>query len=90
MLLEGTTPVARRHHIEYLQSALLDDELEMATWAFGVTDGSFMRRTTITRSSDETLLAQVHSTCGWLDLATRGPVSCPSTFRADLTANIAA
>lgn len=90
MLSEGTILVARRHHIEYLQSALLDDELELATWTSGMTEGSFTRHTTITRSRDGTLLAQVHSTCGWLDLATSTPACSPSAFKADLAANLAA
>ena len=73
MVTEGTTLMARRHQIEYLQPARLGDELELATWACNVTDDSFTRHTTITRSSDKTLLAQVHSTCGWLELGTRRP-----------------
>jgi acyl-CoA thioesterase FadM len=73
-----------------LQPALLDDELELATSASDVTDESFMRHTTITRVSDGTLLAQVHSAYGWLDLATEKPVGVPAALTIDLTPNIAA
>jgi acyl-CoA thioester hydrolase len=88
MLSEGITLVARRHQIAYLQPALLDDELELATWASDVSDESFLRHTTITRVSDGTLLAQVHSAYGWFDLATEKPVGVPTTFVIDLRSNI--
>ena len=90
MLSEGITLVARRHQIAYLQPALLDDELELATWASDVTDESFVRHTIITRVGDGTLLAQVHSAYGWLDLATEKPVGVPKAFTIDLRPNIAA
>ena len=90
MLSEGITLVARRHQIAYLQPALLDDELELATWASDVTDESFMRHTTITRVSDGTRLAQAHSAYGWFDLATEKPVRIPTALMIDLTPDIAA
>jgi acyl-CoA thioester hydrolase len=80
---EGIALVARRHQIEYLQPALLDDELELATWASNVTGDSLKRHYTITRVSDGTLLAQVHSAYGWIDLATRRSARIPSAFMAD-------
>jgi acyl-CoA thioester hydrolase len=90
MMSEGTAIVARRHQLDYLQPALLDDELELATWASGGTDDSFMRHTTIARVSDGTWLAQVHSAYAWIDLATRKPIGIPSAFLADLASNTAA
>jgi acyl-CoA thioester hydrolase len=81
--------VARRHQIEYLQPAVLDDELELATWASGMTDDSFVRHTTIKRVSDGALSAQIRSVYGWLDLATRKLVCLPSAFAADLASNTA-
>ena len=89
MWSDGVALVARRHQIEYLQPAVLDDELELATWASGMTDDSFVRHTTITRVSDRALLAQVHSVYGLLDLATRKSVSIPSAFMADFASNTA-
>ena len=83
----GVALVARRHQIEYLQPAVLDDELDLATWASGMADDSFVRHTTITRVGDGALLAQVHSVYGWLDLASRQSVCIPSAFMADFKSN---
>ena len=83
----GVALVARRYQIEYLQPAVLGDELELATWASGMMDDSFMRHTTVTRVSDRALLAQVHSVYGLLDLSTRKSVSIPSAFVADFKSN---
>ena len=87
MWSDGVALVARRHQIEYLQPAVLDDELEVATWASDMTDDSFVRHTTITRVRDGALSAQVRSVYGLLDLATRKSVSIPSAFIADLAPN---
>ena len=89
MWSDGVALVARRHQIEYLQPAVLDDELELATWTSGMTGDSFVRHTTITRVSDGALSAQVRSVYGLLDLATRKSVSIPSTFMADFVSNTA-
>jgi acyl-CoA thioester hydrolase len=81
---EGCNVFARRHRIEYLQSALLDDELEVATWITSVKRASLVRHTTITRVSDGTLLARVDSTCVWVDLVTQKPIRIPLACLADL------
>jgi len=80
---EGATLVARRHQIEYLQPALLDDELELATWASNVTEDSFMRHYTITRVNDGEVLDQVHSVYCWIDIAARRSVRISSAFLVD-------
>ena len=89
MWSDGVAPVARRHQIEYLQPAVLDDELELATWASNMTDDSFVRYTAIKRVSDGALSAQVRSVYGLLDLATRKSVALPSAFVADFKSNTA-
>jgi acyl-CoA thioester hydrolase len=80
---EGLSIVARRHRVEYLQSALLDDELELATWVLDIKRASATRYTSITRVSDETLLAHVDSTYVWVDLVTQQPTRIPPAFLAD-------
>jgi acyl-CoA thioester hydrolase len=90
MISEGMAIVARRHQLDYLQPALLDDELELATWTSDVTEDSFVRHSTITRVRDGTRLARVLSMYAWIDLATRKPISIPSAFLADLASNTAA
>jgi len=87
MWSDGVALVARRHQIEYLQPAVLDDELELATWTSGMTGDSFVRHTTIMRVSDGALSAQVRSVYSLLDLATRKSVCIPSAFVADFKSN---
>jgi len=87
MWSEGYNILARRHRIEYLQSALLDDELEVATWITSVKHASVMRHTTIARVSDGTLLARVDSTHVWVDLVTQKPIRIPPAFLADFALN---
>ena len=84
---EGCSIFARRHRIEYLQSALLGDELEVATWITSVKRASMVRHTTITRVSDGTLLAHVDSTYVWVDLVTQKPIRIPLAFLADFAPN---
>jgi len=84
---EGVTLAPRRYQIEYLRPALPDDELDLATWVFGVTDDTFMRHYAITRASDSALLAQVNAVYGWLDLVTHTPVNAPTTFSAEFVSN---
>jgi acyl-CoA thioester hydrolase len=80
---EGYYIFARRHRVQYLQPALLDDELELAMWITSVRHASVMRHTTITRVSDGTLLARVDSTHVWVDLATQKPTRIPPAILAD-------
>jgi acyl-CoA thioester hydrolase len=87
MWAEGLSIVARRHRVEYLQPALLDDELELATWALDIKRASATRHTSITRVSDGTLLARVDSTYVWLDLVTQKPIRIPPAFLADFAPN---
>jgi acyl-CoA thioester hydrolase len=77
MRSSGIAPAPHRYQIEYLQPALLDDELRVTTWAFDKTADSVARHYSITRSSDSARLAQVNAVYGWLDLATHRPVKMP-------------
>jgi acyl-CoA thioester hydrolase len=86
MQAEGFAIVARRHQIEYRQPAVLDDELELATWVSDVKRASAVRHYTITR--DSTLLAQARTRWVWADAKTGRPVRIPDAFLADFTPNI--
>ena len=90
MRAEGFMIVARRHQIEYRQPALLDDELELSTWLSSVEPTYAVRHYTVTRASDDALLAHGRSLLSWLDTKTEQPVSIPSDFLKDLAPNIAA
>jgi acyl-CoA thioester hydrolase len=79
----------RKHQIQYLQPALFDDEIEVASYVYDVKHASAMRYYSITRVSDGTLLAQVKSLGVWVDLKTGQPARFPDQFLADFAANAA-
>jgi acyl-CoA thioester hydrolase len=90
MRAEGFMIVARRHQIEYRQPALLDDELELSTWLSTVEPTRAVRHYTVTRVSDDALLACGRSLLRWVDAETEQPVPIPSLFLEDLAPNIVA
>jgi acyl-CoA thioesterase FadM len=89
MQAEGVAIVARRHHIEYRQPALLGDELELVTWLSDVGWTSAVRHYAVTRVSDDALLARARSILVWTDADTERPSSIPVAFLKDLAPNIA-
>ena len=90
MTAAGFAIILRRHQIEYLAPAFLDDELEISTWAAHIRRSTAMRYYTITRLADDRLLARVHTYAVWLDLATGRPIRIPSHFMDDFAPNLAA
>ncbi|MBZ0286105.1 MAG: thioesterase family protein, partial [Anaerolineae bacterium] len=78
---------ARSEHIEYRLPALLDDELEITTWAYDVKRISAIRYYAITRGGE--LLAQIQALMVCADLATGKPRRIPDDFLAEVTPNIA-
>jgi acyl-CoA thioester hydrolase len=72
MQAEGFAIVARRHRIEYRQPAVLDDELELATWISDVKRATVVRHYTVTRVSDGGLLARARTLWAWVDLKMGG------------------
>ncbi len=85
---EGFAILIRKHQIQYLQQALFDEEIEVASYAFDVKRVSATRYYAITRVSDGALLAQVHTVGVWVDLKTGRPIRIPDPFRADFASNI--
>ncbi len=79
----------RRHQIEYLQPALMHDNLEIAMWSFNVRGATAMRYHTITRMSDRELLVRAYSYSVWVNPATGRPIRIPERFLADTAHNIA-
>jgi acyl-CoA thioester hydrolase len=86
---EGFAIVARRHQIEYKQPAVLDDELEVATWISEVRRTSAIRHYTITRLNDDALLARAHTHWVWIAPRTGSPIRIPDAFIVDFAPNIA-
>jgi acyl-CoA thioester hydrolase len=81
---ENLSVVARRHHIEYRQPALLDDELAVATWISSVEDTTAVRHSRITRAKDGAVLAQARTRHGGADLETLEPRPLPEALLRDL------
>ncbi len=89
MMASGFGIVARRYRIDYRQAAVLDDELELATWVSDAKRATAVRHYTISRVSDGQLLARAHGLWVWVDLATGRPIRIPADFLADFAPNIA-
>ena len=88
-LAEGMAMVVRKHHIEYLQPALMNDALDITTWFFDVRRFAAMRHYTIQRASDGVLLAQAQSHWVAVNFETGKPVRVPAQFVVDLAPNMA-
>jgi acyl-CoA thioester hydrolase len=88
MMAEGHAILIRRHQIQYLQPALLGDELEIDTWVSQVKRATALRHYTITRVRDGALLARVHSLGVWVNLATGVPSRFPPQFLDDFAPNL--
>jgi acyl-CoA thioester hydrolase len=88
MTAQGFGVVARRHRVEYLQQAVLGDELEVATWVSGIRHSSATRHFTFTRVEDGAPVARADTYWAWVDLATGRPIRIPAWFLADFGPNI--
>jgi len=86
---EGFAIVARQHRIEYLQPAMLDDELQLTTWLSDVKRTNVVRHYTMMRVSDGALLVRARTHWVWVDLKTGRPIQIPDGFLADFAHNIA-
>ena len=84
MVDEGFAVVTRRLRIEYLQQAVLGDELELTTW---MSDAA--RHFAFTRVQDGVLVARAHTLWACVDLITGKTIGIPATFIQDLGPNIA-
>lgn len=87
-LAEGSGVHVHSHHIEYRQAAVMDDELEIATWVSDLRRVSATRHYAIRRVADGELLVQASSKVAWVNLQTGRPSAIPEHFIADFAANI--
>lgn len=69
--------VVRSHYIEYLTSALLNDEIIVRTMIEDMKKVTSRRRFLILRSSDEVLLAKAATEWAFIDYATSSPKRIP-------------
>lgn len=90
MQAAGFGILVRRHAIEYLEPALLGDELEVATWAYNMRRATASRVYTITRARDGAAVARADVFYAWVNLNSGRPARIPENFRADFAPNIVA
>lgn len=64
MAAEGMTPIVRRQRIEYLQQAVLGDELELTAWLADTEHSSAVQHVTIARTRDGELVARARTQWG--------------------------
>lgn len=88
MMEAGFGIVARHFRIEYKQPALMDDELEVATWISDVKRATAVRHYTIKRVADMALLARARGLWVWVNLETKRPMRIPADFLAAFATNI--
>lgn len=88
MIEEGFAIFIRRHQIQYLQPALLGDELVISTWASSVRRSTATRHYLIQRKSDLEKIAVIHTTSVWVDLKTGRPIRIPGDLLVDFSSNI--
>ena len=80
MHAEGFGIVAREYRIQYLVPALLDDELEVATWVSNVKRATALRHYTIDRVSDGVPIVRAQAMWVWVDLKSGRPLRIPASF----------
>lgn len=85
---EGFAVMARKHHIEYRVPAVLDDEIDIATWASADGRATAHRYYTMTRATDGELLAQARTLWVWVDIASRRPIRIPPAFMESFAENL--
>jgi len=89
MVEEGFAVYLRQARLQYLQPAVLGDELEISTWVSEVRRASSARHYTFQRAGDGALLAQAYMRSAWVDLQTGLPIRIPQHMLADFAHNIA-
>lgn len=88
MSAAGFGIIARQFRIEYLEPALMDQEIEIATWVSDVKRATAVRHYTVTRMEDQALLARARALWVWIDLKNGRPMRIPINFLNDCAANI--
>src|SRR5438132_8862692 len=76
-LSAGGVFVARRHEIDYLASAVENDELEIATWVESFTAVTSVRKYRMTRVSDGRALVHAQTTWAFISTSTGRPQRIP-------------
>ena len=88
MSAAGFGIIARSYRIEYLEPALMDEELEIATWVSDVKRATAVRHYTIKRPADNQLIARARALWVWVNLENGRPMRIPENFLQDCASNI--
>lgn len=88
MLAAGFGIFLRRNRIQYLQPALLGEELEVATWAYNIRRSTATRYYSIRRVRDEALLVQVNTDAVWVNIKNGRVQRVPQEFLEDFRPNL--
>jgi acyl-CoA thioester hydrolase len=88
MMDEGFALVMRRFRILYLDSAILDDDVEIMTWFSDLKRATAVRHYQLTRVSDGTLLAKARALIVCFDLKKQRPIRIPQHFLNDFLPNM--
>jgi acyl-CoA thioester hydrolase len=88
MIDKGFAIFIRRHQIQYLQPAVLGDELIISTWASNVRRSTATRHYLIQRISDLEKIAVIHTKSVWVDLKSGRPIRIPKDLLMDFSSNI--
>lgn len=88
MLANGIAIVARRYRIQYVQPAVMGDEIDITTFVSDVGRSTAVRHNLITRASDGALLARVHALWVWVSPDTGRPIRIPDGFLSDFAPHI--
>lgn len=86
----GFAIIPRQHRIEYLQPALMDDELAIQTWVSNGRRSTATRHYLIRRVHDGALLARVNTLYVWVSTESFRPIRIPGEFWKDFEPNIVA
>lgn len=85
---EGFGIIARRYRLEYIEPAVMGDDLSVSTWVSDVRRASAIRHNTVRRAADGKLLARAHVLWAWLDLASGRLTRIPPHFIKDFAPNV--
>lgn len=88
MVDEGFALVLRRFRIQYLQPAILDDEIEISTWVSDVKRATAFRHYDLLRASDKERLARAYAQIVCIDIEKQRPMRVPQHFLDAFSANI--
>ena len=86
---EDIAIVARRHQIEYVQPAVLGDELLITTYLDEVRRATAVRHFSIVRARDEALLARAKSNWVFMHLSNGQIARVPESIRSDFAEHVA-